>query len=96
MTENTNNNEWRSKKEIAAHFGIGLRTVTDWMRRRIMPFVKVGGVVRFCVPDCEAAVRKYLRRTSRKPCDSGSLKTVCVFGGESKRTAPTGWSPSSD
>lgn len=60
MTEITNNNEWRSKKEIAAHFGIGLRTVTDWMRRRIMPFVKVGGVVRFCVPDCEAAVRKYL------------------------------------
>lgn len=60
MPEKTINNEWRSKKEIAAHFGIGLRTVTDWMRRRIMPFVKVGGVVRFCVPDCEAAVRKYL------------------------------------
>lgn len=54
------NNEWRSKKEIAAHFGIGLRTVTDWMRRRIMPFVKVGGVVRFCITDCESAVRKYL------------------------------------
>jgi hypothetical protein len=52
-------NNWLSKRDIALHFGIGLRTVTDWMRRRILPFVKVGGVVRFHLPDCEAAVRKY-------------------------------------
>ena len=60
MNEVTISNEWRSKRDISAHFGIGLRTVSDWMRRRILPFVKVGGVVRFCVPDCEAAVRKYV------------------------------------
>ncbi len=51
--------EWKSKREVAQHFGIGLRTVTDWMSRRILPFVKVGHVVRFHLPDCEAAVRKY-------------------------------------
>lgn len=47
MNEQTSNDKWCSKKEIAAHFGIGVRTVTDWMRRRIIPFVKVGHVVRF-------------------------------------------------
>ena len=27
--------KWHNKKEVAAHFGIGKRTVTDWMRRRL-------------------------------------------------------------
>ncbi len=52
--------EWVSKIEVSEHFGIGVRTVTDWMRRRILPFVKVGHVVRFNLVECETAVRKYL------------------------------------
>ena len=59
MSEATIGSEWRSKSEIALHYGIGLRTVTDWMHRRILPFVKVGNVVRFHLPDCDAAVRKF-------------------------------------
>ena len=59
MSEEAVDYKWCSKQEIALHFGIGLRTVTDWMKRRILPFVKVGHVVRFHVPDCEVAVRKY-------------------------------------
>lgn len=55
----SNNERWSCKKEIAQHFGIGLRTVTDWMKRRILPFVKVGRVVRFHLPECELAVKKY-------------------------------------
>lgn len=60
MSEEKNGLKWHSKKEIAAHFGIGVRTVTDWMRRRIIPFVKVGHVVRFSLSDCESAIRSYL------------------------------------
>ena len=26
-----------------------------------------------------------MRRASRKPCDSGSLKTVCFFGGQKQK-----------
>ena len=59
MSEITTEAKWHSKKEIAAHFGIGLRTVTDWMRRRLIPFTKVGHVVRFNLSDCESAIRKY-------------------------------------
>lgn len=59
MNEAAPEAKWHSKKQIAGHFGVGLRTVTDWMRRRIIPFVKVGHVVRFHLPDCESAIRKY-------------------------------------
>lgn len=51
--------QWSNKKEAALYLGIGQRTVTDWMRRRILPYVKVGRVVRFHLPECEMAVRKY-------------------------------------
>ncbi len=35
-----------------------------------------------------------VRRAARKPSDSDDLKTVCVFGCQSRRTAPDDWSPS--
>ena len=59
MNEASTEVKWHNKKEVAAHFGIGLRTVTDWMRRRLIPFVKVGHVVRFNLSDCETAIRNY-------------------------------------
>jgi excisionase family DNA binding protein len=48
-----------NKKEVALHLGIGVRTVTDWMRRRILPYTKVGRMVRFYLPDCELALKKF-------------------------------------
>lgn len=59
MSDTTTQPKWHNKKQVAAHFGIGLRTVTDWMRRRLIPFTKVGNVVRFNLSDCEGAIRKY-------------------------------------
>lgn len=59
MNEQTSNDKWCSKREVALHFGIGIRTVTDWMGRKLLPYVKVGHVVRFHLPDCELAVKKY-------------------------------------
>lgn len=59
MSDTTVEAKWASKKEVAAYFGIGLRTVTDWMRRRLIPYTKVGHVVRFNLSDCEDAIRKY-------------------------------------
>jgi excisionase family DNA binding protein len=59
MSEANSKIKWHNKTEVAAHFGIGKRTVTDWMRRRLIPFVKVGHVVRFNLLDCESAIRNY-------------------------------------
>lgn len=48
-----------SKQQVAAHLGIGIRTVTDWMQRRLLPYYKIGGVVRFQRSDVEAHLERY-------------------------------------
>jgi len=35
MSNTADKTKWASKRQFAAHFGIGVRTVTDWMRRRL-------------------------------------------------------------
>jgi hypothetical protein len=49
---------WRDKKGIAAHFRVCPRLVTDWQKRKRIPYVKIGRVVRFHVPRCERAIEK--------------------------------------
>ena len=61
---NTNRNSvnsraWVTRESIAEHFGISVRTVANFQRRRILPFVKVGGLVRFNVVKCEQALMKF-------------------------------------
>ena len=46
---------WRTKQQVATHLNISLRTVTSIMRRRIVPYLKIGG-----------AGRCFERRTHRR------------------------------
>ena len=48
-----------TKEEIAGHYSIGLRTVNAWMKKRILPYLKIGRVVRFNLADCDAALSKF-------------------------------------
>ena len=48
-----------TKEEIAGHYSIGLRTVNAWMKKRILPYLKIGRVVRFSLADCDAALSKF-------------------------------------
>lgn len=48
---------WRDKKGIAAYFGVSPRHITNLQRRRILPFVKFGRVVRFDVRACDEAAK---------------------------------------
>jgi excisionase family DNA binding protein len=50
---------WVAKEVIAQHLGIGMRTVNTWMKRRILPYAKIGRVVRFNIADCDAAMKKF-------------------------------------
>jgi excisionase family DNA binding protein len=54
---------WKTKREIAAHFKCSVRTITSLMRRRILPFIKQGRFVRFDTDDCDRAMEK-LRSSS--------------------------------
>ena len=61
MTPTTNGagRNWRTKREMACHFKCNIRTVTKLMRRRILPFVKIGRIVRFDLDECDRAMEKY-------------------------------------
>jgi len=59
MPEETMPNRWLTKAALAQHYCISLRTVTNLMRRRVLPYVKIGQVVRFDVAACELAMKKY-------------------------------------
>ena len=52
---------WRRKEEIADYYRCDIRTITNLMRRRILPFVKIGRLVRFNVTECDLAMSKYQR-----------------------------------
>jgi len=61
MQKANRNNEgaWVTREDIARHFSISLRTVANFQKRRVLPFVKIGGLVRFNVKRCEEALTKF-------------------------------------
>ena len=49
-----------SKKVIAARYGISTRTINNWMRRRIIPFVKMSArMVRFDPEVCDLVLKSH-------------------------------------
>ena len=53
---------WRTKKEIAARYKCDIRTITNFMRRGILPYVKIGRFVRFNVMECDEALEQHHKR----------------------------------
>lgn len=50
---------WKTKREIATHFRCSVRTISNLMKRRVLPFVKHGRFVRFDTADCDRAMEKF-------------------------------------
>lgn len=47
-----------TKKQIARRYGVSVRTITEWMSRRLIPHMKVSHkIVRFDREKCDIAVR---------------------------------------
>ena len=55
-----------TKRELAGLFNVSLRTVSNWMQRGVVPFIRIQSVVRF---DREA-VRKAVEAYHVKSCQS--------------------------
>jgi len=55
---------WRIKAEMAQYYRCDIRTITNLMRRRILPFVKIGRLVRFNPAECDQAMQKFKRKSS--------------------------------
>ena len=54
---------WHDRKGIASHFGISERSVSNLMRRRLLPYVKLGRIVRFDLAACESAIMAFELRS---------------------------------
>jgi hypothetical protein len=54
-----NENVWVTRQQIAQHFGFSVRTVANFQRRRVFPFIKIGRLVRFNKKKCEQALIKF-------------------------------------
>jgi excisionase family DNA binding protein len=52
-----------TKAEIGGYLGISTRSVTNLMRRRALPFVKLGRIVRFNASECDEALGKFRIRS---------------------------------
>ena len=50
---------WLNALEMANHLGVSRRQVSNLMRRRVLPYVKIGRVVRFDLEACEQALRHF-------------------------------------
>jgi hypothetical protein len=55
------NNErvWVTREKVAQHFDFSLRTVANLQKRRVLPYVKVGRLVRFNINKCEQALIQF-------------------------------------
>jgi excisionase family DNA binding protein len=51
----------KTKREAARYLHIGTRTLDDWMKRKMIPFFKIGKVVRFRVSDLDSTLDKKFR-----------------------------------
>jgi hypothetical protein len=50
---------WRDKEGIAARYGRSTRCITNWQRKRVIPYVKQGRNLLFDVRKCDKALEKY-------------------------------------
>jgi len=55
--------QWRTKRDMAVHLRCDIRTITKYMKRRVLPYVKIGRVVRFDLTECDQAMLKFKRRS---------------------------------
>ncbi len=63
MGENTQNGGSHnlSREQIAAHFGLSVATVDRLIRRKKIPYIKIGRLPRFSAVECE----EYFQATGR-------------------------------
>ncbi len=52
-----------NKKELAQRLHVGVRTVTSWMATRKIPYMKLGGAVRFRWSEVEQSLQRFQIRS---------------------------------
>ncbi len=47
-----------TRKQLAAHCGLSLRTIDELTRNGVLPFFKIGKSIRYELPEVEVALRE--------------------------------------
>jgi hypothetical protein len=55
-----------NEEEIAEKIGVTPRCIRDWRNRRIIPFLKIGRIIRFNPGDVAQALQQYKREAEVK------------------------------
>jgi hypothetical protein len=42
---------------VAGRYQVSVRTITKWMRQRVIPFIRIGHVIRYDAAACDAALK---------------------------------------
>jgi excisionase family DNA binding protein len=50
-----------TEEQIAEKIGVTSRCIRDWRNRRIIPFLKIGRIIRFHQGDVAQALKQYKR-----------------------------------
>jgi hypothetical protein len=51
--------DWLKKPELAQHFRISIRHVTNLTKKHVFPFHKFGKTIRYRLSECEKAANKF-------------------------------------
>jgi len=49
---------------LAARYEVSGRTIQNWMRRKVLPVLKIGRCVRFNIPACDKALARFERKAA--------------------------------
>jgi hypothetical protein len=52
-----------TKSEIADRYRVTIGTIDHWMAARLLPYLKIGRVVRFRTGECDEAIGRFLVRS---------------------------------
>jgi hypothetical protein len=56
---------WVGKKGVAEHFKVGARTVDNWMKKGLLPYIRIGKNVRFKLSEAEEAISRCFKVQGR-------------------------------
>jgi len=56
---------WVGKKEAAAHLKISTRSLDNWMKKGLIPYIRIGGRVRLKLSEVDEAINRRLKVQAR-------------------------------
>ena len=71
----TEGQKWLTREQMSVRLGVCIRTIDHWVEEGTLPCFKHGGVVRFDPDDCDAALRKFYRRSRWQSEDENQEET---------------------